>query len=260
MLLDLLFPRTCVECGKRGVYFCKSCLLKFPLALQVCPMCGQGSIGGVTHARCRRAYGMDGLVGIFAYKDGIQQAVKSMKYRFVRKMGQALVEASWARIDPAVFKYFKREGFFIVPVPLHLKRERWRGFNQAALLGKLLAERLELEFLEVLRRIKDTLALAELRVRVSRSEREQLEERYVSLTRRRMVEQKLLAEKKSQIRAQEMRGAFQVKNSELKIQNEKFLLVDDVWTSGSTMLECAKVLKRSGASKVWGFVFARGGR
>jgi orotate phosphoribosyltransferase len=58
---------------------------------------------------------------------------------------------------------------------------------------------------------------------------------------------------------QEMGEVFEI-NSKLEIKNSKLLLADDVWTSGATMLECAKVLKRAGFEKVWGLTFARGGR
>ena len=85
-LLDILFPKICVVCGERGTYFCKDCVLKFPIAHLICPMCRKGSIGGVVHVHCKRLQGMDGLVNIFPYRDGIQDAVKRLKYRFVREM------------------------------------------------------------------------------------------------------------------------------------------------------------------------------
>ena len=104
----------------------------------------------------------------------------------------------------------------------------------------------------------NTEALAELRVELSQKEREGLQEKYVSITQRKLVEKKLLKQKKEQQRRKQMQGAFRI-NSKLKIQNSKILLVDDVWTSGATMLECAKVLKRGGAVTVWGLTFARSG-
>ena len=59
------------------------------------------------------------------------------------------------------------------------------------------------------------------------------------------------------VRREQMRGAFEiVRGAGL---TPSVLLVDDVWTSGSTMKESAKVLKRQGVSKVWGFTFARSG-
>jgi predicted amidophosphoribosyltransferase len=58
-------------------------------------------------------------------------------------------------------------------------------------------------------------------------------------------------------RIKNTKGVFSVKNLE-KIKNKKILLIDDVYTTGATMEECAKILKRAGASEVWGVAVARG--
>jgi predicted amidophosphoribosyltransferase len=202
---------------------------------------------------------MDGLVALFAYREGIQVAVKRLKYRFVREMGEAFVDLAHKRIESSVVSYFQREVFRVVPVPLFRTRERRRGYNQAAVLGELLAIQLGLDFAPVLVRVKNTQALAEFRVRLSSNEEKAIEEKYLSLAQRRVAQWKLLAEKKSRLRADEIRGAFRI-HSKFEIRNSKILLVDDVWTSGGTMLECAKTLKRVGASRVWGLAFSRGGR
>lgn len=256
--LDLFFPKTCVGCGKLGTYFCQACVSAFSLALPICPVCRKGSIGGATHTRCRREYGLDGLVSVFYYQAAIQEAVKRLKYRFVREMGEAFVEVALAKVDPETMAFFQRKNFRVVPVPLSRSRERWRGFNQAELLGKILAGRMGLPFVSWLRRVKDTQALAELRVRLTQEERQELSARYLSTTQRMMAERRLLGEKKAKARAEQMRGAFEI-SEKLKVKSSKLLLVDDVWTSGATMGECVKVLKRNGAFLVWGFTFARSG-
>lgn len=258
-ILDLLFPKTCAGCGKLGVYFCEACSLRFPLASPICPMCFRGSIGGLAHARCRRPLGMDGLLGLFSYRDGVKTAVKRLKYRFVKDMVEACVSLTLARLAPEMRSFFRGERFRVVPVPLHRSRERWRGFNQARLLGQLLADRLGLDYVEPLARVRGTQSLAELRVRLSAEELEELDVRYPSVTQRMLAQRKLLRGKQQVAREAEMRGAFQI-SSKFKVKSSKLLLVDDVWTSGATMTECAKILKRKGAASVWGFTFARGGR
>lgn len=268
MLLDFLFPKTCVGCGKRGTYFCPACVLQFPLTRLICPMCGKGSIGGITHAHCRRALGIDGLRSVFPYKGGVQDAIKRLKYRFVREVGAALIEAVTVRTEKGVLDFFIRERFSVVPVPLHKVRERWRGFNQAALLGEILSKHWGLEYQDLLLRTKNTDALAELRARVTSKEREKLKQKYASTTQQRMAERDLLKNKKTKMRRDQMRGAFRLRDQsspksfatgQADVRDQKFILVDDVWTSGATMLACCKVLKRSGSSEVWGFTFARSG-
>lgn len=258
-LFDFFFPKTCVGCGKLGTYFCKVCVSEFSLAYPICPVCHKGSIGGVTHTRCRREYGLDGLLSIFAYQTAIQEAVKRLKYRFVREMGEGFVEAAILRMDSSMISFFQDSRFVICPVPLSPARERWRGFNQAALLGEILARRMGLAYVSLLRRVKETQALAELRVRLTQEERQELSVRYLSKTQRMMAERRWLGEKKAKARAEQMRGAFEI-SQKSKVRSQKYLLVDDVWTSGATIGECAKVLKRNGALSVWGFTFARSGR
>src|SRR3990170_1996353 len=205
-LLDLLFPKTCVRCGRVGEYFCPQCVGLFPLAQAICPVCRKGSIGGVTHARCRRRYGLDGLVSVFAYRDGVQEAVKRLKYRFVREMGEGFVEVTMKRMDPFIPAFLRKEKIAVCPVPLSPSRERWRGFNQAALLGEILAQRMGFRFVSPLRRVKDSAALAELRVRLSRKELQEISMRYLSTTQRRIAERRLLVQKKALARTEQMTG------------------------------------------------------
>ena len=115
----------------------------------------------------------------------------------------------------------------IVPVPLHIKRKRWRGFNQAEVLASRLAEGFNLVMRAyILNRIKDTQAQTKL---------------------------------KRKQRLKNIKNAFKVNNEwQDKLKSTKILLVDDVATSGRTLNECARALKESGAKEVWGIVLARG--
>lgn len=105
----------------------------------------------------------------------------------------------------------------IIPVPLHPKKEKERGFNQAQLLGRELAKRKQIELIE------DRL------VKVNRT-----------------PPQTSLEAKE---REKNLKGAFQVKNGE-KIKGKVVLLVDDVFTTGSTLQECSLALRKAGALEV----------
>jgi ComF family protein len=114
--------------------------------------------------------------------------------------------------------------FGLVPIPLEKKKLKWRGFNQAEEIAGELAKFFNLRVLNnVLVKRKKTLPQVEL------SEKE---------------------------RRENVKGAFLVKNKELVV-NKKILLVDDVYTTGSTMEEAARVLKEAGAKEVVGIVIAR---
>ncbi len=117
----------------------------------------------------------------------------------------------------------------ICPVPLHLKRGRFRGFNQAAILaqGFCTQAKLEQNYLEIL----DRLHFSRPQMELSREER-----------------------------LQNVRNSFVLKDDmDQKIKNANIILIDDVATTAATLNQCAKVLKQAGAKSVYGFVVAHGG-
>lgn len=228
-LLDFLFPKQCVGCRSVGSYFCKNCISTITQTELVCPFCERLSLGGAIHPICRRHFGLDGLWSLGIYQDPLRRAIQKLKYRFVKEVGQVLVEITieyWARYGSSLLEQLKKdggEGWVMVPVPLHKARERWRGFNQTALLAKLFSKRLNLSYSESLLRIKNTKPQMSL---------------------------------KSEDRKQNIRGAFTIKNPQL-VKDKKVILLDDVWTTGSTLKECCYVLKRAGAQSVWALTIAR---
>jgi ComF family protein len=194
----------------------------------VCPFCERLSIGGLVHPVCKRKYGLDGLWSLGVYQPPLRQALQKIKYQWIKDLAEILVDITleyWAKYQPVLLEQIKKDqgkDWQIVPVPLHSSRERWRGFNQSALLAKLLADKLGLKYLDDLKRIKRTKPQVGL---------------------------------KSDKRRQNIRGAFALTNEQSLASN--VLLIDDVWITGSTLKECCYVLKRSGAKKIWALTLAR---
>lgn len=227
-LLDLLFPRKCLGCGKNGQYFCSQCLNLLSLEYQkICPVCEKPSVTGQTHPVCLSRQSLDGLTSIFTYKGMIRRAITKLKYRFVSDLAVALVEAflSFCGEDLAFSKFCQREKVSLVSIPLHPARKRWRGFNQSELLGKMIAQNLGIGFSpDLLIRVKNT------------------------------TPQMTLREKDRQ---QNIKDAFSVSRNVQLSQFPNILLFDDVWTTGATLKEATKVLKRKGVKQVWGLTLAR---
>ncbi len=227
-LLDLLFPKRCVGCKKIGNYFCDDCIKNILQTDLVCPFCERPSIGGVTHPICKRRYGLDGLWSLGVYQDPLKKAVQKLKYKWIEEIAEVLINITieyWARFQPVLLDQLKKdkgEGWIVVPVPLHYKRQNWRGFNQSALMAKSLAKKLGLNYKECLKRTKFTTPQVKL-----------------SMEKRR----------------QNIKGAFASTSNELRATN--ILLIDDVWTTGSTLKECCYILKRNGAKQVWALTLAR---
>lgn len=226
-IIDLLFPKLCAGCGRLGQYLCPSCVLNIRQTELVCPFCERLAHGGAAHPICRRKYGLDGLWSLGVYSDTLQKAIQKLKYRWVRELAEVLVDLMveyWARYNPQFIQQIRKdqgESWQIVPVPLHKFRQNWRGFNQASLLGQLLSKRLDLDYLEGLKRIRNTKPQIEL---------------------------------KAWERKQNIKGAFSVACS---LPSVNYLLIDDVWTTGATLKECCYVLKKGGAKKVWAITLAR---
>lgn len=229
-ILDIIFPKKCVGCGKFDTYFCKSCILNILQTDLVCPRCEKLALGGQTHPICKRRFGLDGLWSLGIYQDSLRKAIKQLKYGRVKGLAEILTDITieyWAKFQPFVFDQIKKtrgEGWIIVPVPLHFWRTNNRGFNQASLLGQVLSKKLGLEYRDALKRIRYTKPQVKL---------------------------------KGYDRHQNIHNAFVITKPYTLSPRPYVLLIDDVWTTGSTLRECCYILKRNGAKKIWAITLAR---
>lgn len=228
-LLDFIFPKRCVGCGRFGNYFCQSCRLSIRPIHQsetICPVCERSSIAGYTHPNCRTRYTLDGLTSLFHYKGVMGSAVRTIKYRFAFDISKELVSLIEDTFLEDIPQHTAVNSVF-VPIPLHKNRLHERGFNQAELLGTLVASRLKvLMYTDILFRTRETLPQVEM--------------------------------KHKKDRLQNMHGVFEL-NSKTQhvVRNKYVILFDDVFTTGATMAEAASVLKHAGVTRVWAVTMAR---
>lgn len=220
-ILDLIFPPRCVNCNRVGSYLCRKCIQKIQYKpYQICGVCGRASIGGFTHPRCITPYGIDGLYAAAAYTGPVKKAIHFLKYRYVRDLTAPLVNLLFPKLPEWLPRFD-----YLVPVPLHPKRERERGFNQSYIIAKALGDLMNVP---VKRHI-----LIKKRITVPQVNLEKIE------------------------RQRNLSHAFSV-CSPNRIENKIIAVIDDVGTTNATVSECAKVLKRGGADAVWGIVLAHG--
>lgn len=228
-LLDIIFPPRCPVCdGAVGqVGLCGACLAAIvPVRSPLCPVCGESFAGGGPDHHCSRCmqrtphYQRARACALYR-SDGHSPLIEAL-HRF--KYGRDVTLAPLLARFLAQHCPLPVDHDLIVPVPLDLARLRWRGFNQAAMLARPLARRHSRPWRPlVLRRCRRTPPQVGLG----------LEER-----RRNMA------------------GAFAVRD-DAAVRGRSILLVDDVMTTGSTVDECAKMLRRSGARRVDVVVLAR---
>ena len=222
-LIDILFPSRCVGCDAAGSYLCPDCVNRLaPIVEPICPMCGRPAMFGKTHARCISAYAMEGLIAGCVYRGLAKRMIGKLKYRFVTDLFDTVMETF---LSLAEFGLIEDKQPVVVGVPLHPSRLKWRGFNQADEIAKRIAENMQWqECPQALVRCKHTRPQMLLK----------------------------LADRRDNVRQAFAKGMMIE-----AVKNRVVLLVDDVWTTGATMRECTKVLKRNGAKEVWGAVVAR---
>lgn len=235
LIKDLLFPTACVSCGREGQWCCAPCRETFRvLVVQRCPVCNkQTSCGGVCFV-CKGSSELDGITALYDYTENsaLARFIKTFKYQFSHDLATELPQIL-KQVGPEIWKSVRAESGNVVPipVPLHIRRERERGFNQAELLAKALVQ--------IWQEQDQSMAISMQSSALVRS-------RFTSPQ----------AHLKGEDRRTNLSGAFvwQGKQS----APERVLLIDDVFTTGSTMQECARELKKHGAKWVWGIALARG--
>ena len=234
IILDTLFPIACISCQKSDFWICKKCFQKIPiLREQVCPACEREiTLSGFLCQNCRRKEknGLDALISAVSYDNPIVKImVYNFKYRFTDSLSKPLAQLQ----IKALLQNNLPLPQAIVPVPLHPRRLRWRGFNQALLIAKSISKNLvpplEIPVLDILERKK--------------------------------YNQPQMKLKKYEERLQNVKDLFRIKSDtddKVNYIKGKFVyLVDDVATTGATLKECAKVLKKIGVKKVFAIVIAR---
>ena len=232
-LLDFLFPRTCLGCGKTGQYFCSSCIRKIRvIESQICPVCEKPSPFGQTHSACQTRNSLDGLVSFFIYEGIIKKAIHQLKFKYVTDLADelfSLLKEIWMMEKADRFSQMKcfieTKKPVIVSVPLYWYKENLRGFNQTEIFGKKFAQLWNLQFRkDILIRSKST-------------------QSQVGLT--------------EEERQKNIANAFSISPSILISQYPDILLIDDIWTTGATLKTCGALLKKTGAKEVWGLTIAR---
>ena len=219
-VVDFLVPLACVHCSVEGSLWCEDCIANSPkLASNTCMKCGERTAENLK--LCGNCVTLppplDRLVPIYRYGGPARSVVHALKYRHVTAIAPAM-----AKIMSAHSFTSRANLDCVAPVPAHRDRLRERGYNQASLVARKIADWLQLQFIE------DALT----KTRPTQSQ--------VELTR--------------QQRAMSLRGAFE---ANYRFDDGHVLLIDDVCTTGNTLMNCAAALKLAGARRVSAIVFAK---
>ncbi|MBZ1348595.1 MAG: hypothetical protein KYQ20_02475 [Candidatus Nealsonbacteria bacterium] len=237
IIIEIIFPVKCLNCGKEGQFLCEDCFSIIQIIDQkYCHICKKRKPANVFQCEeCRRKTSLDHVFFATTYQES-QEDVLNRKLILCFKY-KALIRGLSLIFSKLIIAHFRAidlinenndffENFVIIPIPLHNKRKKWRGFNQAEEIAKCLSLELKIPMLKKsLRRVKNT---------KSQTETENHQER-----------------------KDNVEGAFECFDDK-PIKERNVLLIDDIYTSGATIEEAAKTLKKKGVKRVWGCVVAMG--
>lgn len=196
-VLDILFPKYCAGCGREGTYICKKCemfMVDVPEAI--------------------------GVTSFWEYSGIVKELIHRIKFNGEFDIIKELISKKEFQVQNDTIITF---------VPMHIKKKKKRGFNQAEIIAKEIGQKTGCKVVKMLEKIKQTKDQAKLN---------------------------------KEERLNNIKGVFVgahplKKLRSLTIGRASILLVDDVYTSGATMQECIKVLRGVGFKNIWGFTLAR---
>lgn len=226
--VHLLYPPRCLLCDSAGVDdadLCEHCYQQLPFNKTACVTCAlplpSNTSAGAICGRCQKKPPLyDEAFSVFGYEQPMVWLIQQLKFNeklaHVRLLGELVADSD------CVKKIAELEDVCILPVPLHKKRLRQRGFNQSIELARALSKKTGWSMeLHCVQRIRDTTAQTGLDAKARRKN---------------------------------IRGAFEVVEA---LSQKHVLIVDDVVTTGSTVNELSRVLKKSGVEKVTVLSLAR---
>jgi ComF family protein len=226
-ILDFIFPPNCIICSEidhssRYPFLCSRCISDFkPILTPLCTICGSPFFSSDTERHtCLACLNskprFDGSRSAGIYEGTLEKALKAFKYGRARQLAKPLADFILSRSESFIDEiHFD----LVVPVPTGPRKLKERGFNQALLIARLISKKLghHLNF-ENLYKSRETTPQVEFQINERRKN---------------------------------VQGSFAVRDSSV-FENKSVLLIDDVFTTGSTLNECARVLKKEGkASEVY---------
>lgn len=223
-ILDWLYPPTCIACGSliplnqtkpRHMVICNFCQGLFqPVEAPLCKICGSPTLEAVE--RCVSCFGKTFYFthnqSTFPYSDLIRDLLLELKFKQKKQIAKGLGHL-WANHAPT---HLAPDNTYLVPLPLHPQKQKERGFNQADILAKALGKARNIPIAYVLQRTIDTPPQSGLHPRQ---------------------------------RIENVQGAFAIAKGQ-DPRGKNYIVVDDIYTTGASVNECAKVLLAAGANRV----------
>jgi len=230
IILDTIYPQFCLNCSKEGSIICVDCLSLIEISeYTFCPFCSTPSrVFGRGACNTHQNKNLNGLFSATSYEEPlVKKLIYNFKYSlFLKTLSPYLAYLIIAHFTTSQNKQILNSGenSLFIPMPIHKSKKRARGFNQSELIADELSLVLKIP-------TKNNILIK---------------------TKKTQSQTKLTKEE----RIQNVKDSFKI--IDIPAINKKIVfLVDDVFTTGSTMFEAAKILKKHGALQVWGVTVSR---
>lgn len=230
LIKDLLFPKRCADCKEEGGWWCKEHRHFLDNeGIWRCPVCKVENKTGATCSCCQKEIYLDGVISFLPFFEPspLSDLLHDYKYNFVKDLESLWLELVEKNKILKNEKFWLEEDVVFTFVPLFPLRERWRGFNQAKTLAEI--------FLRKAKEVypQKNFVLSDLLTRVKNTKQQ--------------------AKLKKENRKENIKNAFKIIGRPAK----RVVLIDDVFTTGATLSEAARICKEAGAQEVWALTLFR---
>ncbi len=231
LLVDAFAPARCIDCCCEGTWYCATCRKNAPLAFQSCIGCKVSRPRGTTCLSCREDIPLTGVISAGAYTNhALQRGIEWLKFKGIRPIADIFAGVMIPHLPLIASLDELSSNAILVPIPLHRRKYRQRGFNQSEDIARAISSICSIEVAPLLIRKKATHSQAKL---------------------------------PHDARPQNVKDAFALACSEEECKNlvtkkPIVILLDDVATTGSTLIAAAHALPNIPDTKIWCATVARG--
>lgn len=226
-LLNMVAPARCMNCAKEGTWLCNTCSAHYGTFQQSCIMCGAEHSRGLTCVSCRDDTPIIGVLSAGSYASpGLRRGIGWLKFRSIKGVAAPLARLIIPHLTIIAPIPLLARHAVLIPIPLHARRQRQRGFNQSEVIANELSRFTEIPIVSALTKHKSTWAQAQL---------------------------------PKEYRTKNADNAYEISSDQIPT-TKWLILVDDVATSGATLTSAARTLEPAipPESSIWAITIARG--